>query len=96
MSCETDGCTTPSTLVQDPAGNLYGTAAGGGAYGYGTVYKLAPNPNGSWTLSVVYAFAGSDGAYPLAGVVLDTAGNLYGVTGGGGAYGHGTVYEITP
>ena len=39
---------------------------------------------------------GTDGAYPYAGLVFDTAGNLYGTTYAGGSYGVGTVFELTP
>ena len=88
-------------LIFDAAGNLYGTAFGGGSTncprGCGVVYELIPS-NGSWTQKVLYSFTGgpSDGASPWAGVIFDQAGNLYGTTEFGGAYGYGTVYELTP
>jgi len=91
-----DGAAAIGSLVRDPAGNIYGSAANGGEYGFGTVYEMTPNPDGTWTFSVVYAFTGSDGIYPLGNLNIDAAGNLYGVTGAGGAYGAGTVFEITP
>ena len=47
---------------------------------YGTVFKLAPNQDGSWTESVLHSFNGSDGAFPYAGLIFDAAGNLYGTT----------------
>ena len=82
-------------LVFDQAGNVYGTTYGGGT-GSGVVYKLTPAGSG-WTESVLYTFAGgSDGASPWAGVTLDQAGNLYGTTAAGGAFGGGTVYELSP
>ena len=82
-------------LVFDQAGNIYGTTYGGGT-GSGVVYKLTPAGSG-WTESVLYTFAGgSDGASPWAGVTLDQAGNLYGTTAAGGAFGGGTVYELSP
>ena len=89
-----------ATLVFDSAGNLYGTTYGGGGgsctAGCGVVYKLTPS-GGGWTQSVVYTFTGgADGASPWAGVTLDQAGNLYGTTSSGGAYGNGTVYELSP
>ena len=65
-------------LVFDQAGNLYGTAEKGGAYGYGVVYELMPS-NGGWTERVLYAFAGAnDGAIPESALIFDKAGNLYG------------------
>ncbi len=91
-----DGGMPASQLVRDTAGNLYGTTSIGGTYGLGTVYKLIPNPDGSWTFSVEHAFAGSDGANPWGTPFLDGAGHLFGVTGAGGAFGAGTVFEITP
>jgi uncharacterized repeat protein (TIGR03803 family) len=79
-------------VIRDSAGNLYGTTYYGGAYGAGTVYKLAPDG----TLTLLYSFNSSDGANPSAGVMQDSAGNLYGTTSGGGAYGAGTVYKLAP
>src|SRR2546426_1000700 len=79
-------------LVQDSAGNLYGTTPYGGASGYGTVYKLAP----SGAFTVLHSFNGSDGSNPYAGLVQDSAGNLYGTTPYGGAFGYGTVYKLEP
>lgn len=80
-------------LVMDAGGNLYGTATTGGAKGYGAVFQITPGGNES----VVYSFAGTpDGANPLAGLVMDASGNLYGTTGSGGANGNGTVFKVTP
>ncbi len=94
----TDGGSPYAGLIKDKAGNLYGTTAEGGTYSGGTVFRLAPD--GSET--VLYSFArGSDGAYPKAGLIADSAGNLYGTTasGGGtgcGGYGCGTVFKLAP
>ena len=89
-------------VVFDQAGNLYGTTSAGGGtgcggFGCGTVYKLTPS-NGSWTESVVHAFSGPDGAGPARDLVLvfDNAGNIYGLTEQGGAYGYGAVFQLTP
>jgi len=50
-----------------------------------------------WKEKVLYSFqGGTDGATPAGGVVFDKAGNLYGATNSGGAFGYGTVYQITP
>ena len=100
-----DGQQPRAGLVFDVAGNLYlTTAAGGiggcwfyGGYGCGTVVKLAPNPDGSWTESVLYTFTGGeDGGNPWSTLLFDAAGNLYGTTMYGGAYGNGAVFELSP
>jgi uncharacterized repeat protein (TIGR03803 family) len=102
-----DGNLPEAGLALDAAGNLYGTTSEGGIYpgdqGCGVAFKLASNPDGTWTQSVVYTFAGtSDGCGPLAGVVLDSAGNLYGTAPSGGTggphcnFGCGVVYKLTP
>jgi uncharacterized repeat protein (TIGR03803 family) len=78
----------------DSAGNLYGTAYSIGTWGL--VFKLTPS-DGGWTYTVLHQFGGGDGGnLPLGGVVLDANGNLYGTTSSGGAYGYGTLWEITP
>jgi uncharacterized repeat protein (TIGR03803 family) len=90
------------SLAFDAYGNLYGTTSGGAGTGSeGTVYRLSPNDDGTWTEAILYAFSGgADGSNPLGNVVLDAAGNVYGTTVNGGAYGSrgsgGVVFEITP
>jgi uncharacterized repeat protein (TIGR03803 family) len=93
-----DGANPLSSLVMDSAGNLYGTAWLGGAYGAGDVFELSPSTGGGWTESVLYSFTGgADGANPFtADLIFDKAGNLYGTTTGGGAQGLGVVFELTP
>src|ERR1700675_846703 len=99
----TDGETPRAGLIQDAAGNLYGTTYFGGAYGYGTVFKV--DSTGHET--VLYSFCpggGSctDGASPSSGLIQDPAGNLYGTTyqGGNSAnpsycdFGCGTVFKV--
>jgi uncharacterized repeat protein (TIGR03803 family) len=89
-----DGANPYADLTADKAGNLYSTANAGGAYGYGNVFKLAPDG----TETVLYSFAGTganDGQYPFTGLVMKK-GNLYGMTFGGGAAGNGTVFGLTP
>jgi len=81
-----DGANPNAGLIFDKAGNLYGTATQGGAYGYGVVFKLARNPDGSWKETVLHQFTGGkDGANPNAGLIFDKAGNLYGTATQGGA-----------
>jgi uncharacterized repeat protein (TIGR03803 family) len=81
-------------LIFDQSGKIYGTTQNGGASNEGTVFQLTPSPGG-WVENVLHAFAlgGGDGAYPEAGVQIDSAGNLYGTTLWGG---YGTVFELTP
>ena len=87
-----DGEHASRNLLRDKAGNLYGVAYEGGASGFGAVFKL----NKTGTESIVYSFgAGTDGEYPGSGLIADTAGNLYGTTGYGGASGNGTVYRVS-
>ena len=90
-----DGSDPYGGLILDAAGNLYGTTGGGGADNLGTVFKLAPNADGSWTESVLHSFNRSDGRQPNAALIFDAAGNLYGTTARGGARA-GTVFELTP
>jgi uncharacterized repeat protein (TIGR03803 family) len=96
----TDG-SIPSGVIFDEAGNLYGTSYFGGVYGAGTVFELTRNSDGSWTRAALYSFssANGDGGYPLAGLVFDAVGNLYGTTHSGGLTvngGNGTVFELLP
>src|SRR5581483_7740537 len=77
-----DGINPGGDVVVDSLGNVYGVALNGGSFGYGTVYKV----DTSGVFSVLHAFSGSpDGAHPTAGLLLDSAGNLYGTTAMGGA-----------
>jgi uncharacterized repeat protein (TIGR03803 family) len=91
-----DGSNPMSNVIFDQNGNLYGTTSLGGPSDGGLVYKLAPNGSGGWTESVIYSFTtGRDGGTPVAGVIFDKAGNLYGTTVENGL-GWGTVFELSP
>ena len=86
-------------LIADASGNLYGTTEGGGANGWGSIFKLA---HGSSALTTLYSFTASgvdsknaDGCDPIAGLVLDGQGNLYGTTFRGGSSGFGTVFKLS-
>ena len=98
-SC-TDGNGPRAGLVSDAAGDLYGTTSAGGTNDAGTVFELAPNGSGSWRETVLYNFCSQpncpDGELPLSNLIFDAAGNLYGTTYYGGAYGGGMVFELTP
>jgi hypothetical protein len=103
-----DGSLPSSNLIFDKAGNLYGTTSAGGSaacdnyygiFGCGTVFKLSPNPDGSWTETVLYSFQGGlDGISP-GNIIFDKAGNIYGTTWGGGVStcygGCGTVFKLS-
>jgi uncharacterized repeat protein (TIGR03803 family) len=87
-----------ATLIFDKAGKLYGTTALGGYYDCGMVFELSPQASGEWTETIVHSFEPSDwdGGTPYGGLIIDTAGNLYGTTNQGGRYNYGTVFELTP
>lgn len=85
-----DGASPYAALILDSEGNLYGTAAKGGAANAGVVFELTS----SGQERVLYSFkGGADGANPVASLFRDAAGNLYGTTenGGGGA---GVVFKL--
>lgn len=91
-----DGDSPTAPLVFDQEGNLYGTTSRGGT-DYGTVFELTPNADGSWSESVLHSFTGGDdGAFPLPGLAIDPAGNLYGTTYMGGRYKVGVAFELLP
>jgi uncharacterized repeat protein (TIGR03803 family) len=98
----------PSPLILDEAGNLYGIFASAGSNGVGYVFELSPSSGGTWTLTDLHDFDGSDGAGSTAGdagglvggLTMDASGNLYGTTGAGGsstqcASGCGVVFWLT-
>jgi uncharacterized repeat protein (TIGR03803 family) len=90
-----DGANPAGVLVQDSAGNLYGTTQTGGI-GYGTVFELV-NSSGTYSEKVIYTFTsdGGDGRGPFGGLIRDSAGNLYGTTNAGGVGNNGTVFELS-
>lgn len=86
-----DGQNPNAGLIMDGAGNLYGTTVSGGAASSGAVFKI----NAIGTESLVYSFNGlGDGGNPYAGLVMDSAGNLFGTTPKGGANGDGAVFKV--
>ncbi|HEX8814631.1 MAG TPA: choice-of-anchor tandem repeat GloVer-containing protein [Terriglobales bacterium] len=100
-----DGYVPTADLTIDKSGNIYGTTTGGNLYcasgqgsnGCGAVFELTPQANGSWVETTIYTFDGGNGATPSSGIVLDSAGNLYGTTYyGGGAAGCGTNWRAVP
>ena len=100
-----DGGNPVGRVIFDSAGNLYGTTFHGGdmtcgtenpSLGCGTVYKLTPEPDGSWSRQVLHVFHSRGGSHAVGGLVLDGAGSLYGSTQGDGVTTFGSVFEITP
>ncbi|MFY9743666.1 MAG: choice-of-anchor tandem repeat GloVer-containing protein [Candidatus Sulfotelmatobacter sp.] len=90
-------------MIADAAGNLYGVSQFGGANGLGAVFELSPNSKGIWTENILHSFSGGDGDEPLAALIMDKNGNLYGTTLAGGASSCespdnicGTVYQLSP
>jgi len=87
-----DGAVPEAGLVRDAAGSFFGTTGQGGTSDSGSVFKL--DSTGKET--VIYSFTGgTDGAGPQATLIMDSAGNLYGTTQGGGTSGNGVVFKLT-
>ena len=91
-----DGGNPYAGLIFDSSGNLYGATSTGGSGGGGTVFKLTPSNNGTWTYSLVYSFTGAADCGPQNSLVMDEAGNLYGTTYCHGANNIGNVFKLTP
>ena len=79
-------------LIADSNGNLYGTTFAGGASNLGTVFKVSA---GMHTIETLATFDGDNGAKPIAGLVADANGNLFGTTQQGGINNNGTVFKLT-
>ncbi len=93
-----DGSYPYGRLIVDRQGNLYGTTSHGGRHAVGTVFELSQNGGGDWRRKVLHAFGShsGDGAYGYDQLIFDQRGNLYSTTGGGGAHGGGSVFELLP
>ncbi len=104
----TDGTNPQGNLISDATGNFYGVTRAGGAFYGGTVFKLSPGANGTWAETVLYSFCSAkncaDGEWPSGGLIVDAAGDLYGMTSAGGSgsdsdcgiFDCGTVFELSP
>jgi uncharacterized repeat protein (TIGR03803 family) len=94
----TDGSQPAGGVIVDNSGNLFGTTSEGGGSancvaGCGTVFEVAADG----VESILHVFqGGTDGCLPMAGLIVDNAGNFYGTTEGCGAVGHGTVFKLAP
>lgn len=97
-----DGVSPKANLVLDALGNLYGTTMLGGTLSGGTVFEISPQSKGGWKENILYNFLSyfGDGDKPVAGLIIDSSGNLYGTTSRGGGWGGGTgggiVFELSP
>jgi uncharacterized repeat protein (TIGR03803 family) len=98
-----DGSDPTSGVTFDVNGNLYGTASAGGMkvcgigpqyYYCGTVFELTPS-TGKWKFNLLHAFDGSDGWNPFFGLILNSAGSLYGATSLGGRDDYGVVFRLS-
>ena len=86
-----NGSLPQAALTFDPAGNLYGTTAYGGQYNGGTLFTI---PKGGNTITDLVSFGSDSGNGPQSGVVIDSAGDIFGTTYSGGSNGNGTVWEF--
>ncbi len=93
-----DGGQPYAGLIFDQSGNLYGATTKSASSGGGTVFEMTPL-NGDWSFQTLYVFPGSSGGHlaegPVASLVMDSVGNLYGATAGDGAYSFGSVFKLT-
>jgi len=105
--CEESGCPDGQEpyagLAADTAGNLYGTTHAGGRFGFGTVFELSPSgADGKWAYKSLHSFCnfrkkpGCTDIVPIAPVIVDIAGNLYGTTYGTGGPGGGSIFKLSP
>jgi uncharacterized repeat protein (TIGR03803 family) len=93
-----DGAFPYAGVFFNSAGAIIGTTYAGGSTGYGEIYKLTPNGDGTWAKSSIHYFGstGTDGRNPNSNLIADAQGNLYGMTYSGGTTNTGTVYELLP
>ncbi len=90
-----------ASLVADSSGNMYGTTFVGNSMPYGSVFEESPASTGGWKETILFNFNGNDGSGPSGPMILDSKGNLYGVTSNGGDEscgsgnpGCGVVFEL--
>ncbi|HWY21906.1 MAG TPA: choice-of-anchor tandem repeat GloVer-containing protein [Candidatus Acidoferrum sp.] len=96
-SAGTDGRLPNAAVVINSQGTIYGVTQQGGAWDSGVIYQVKPGTGGTFTETVLYSFGNNqDASTPNGPLVLDSTGNLYGVTSLGGAFNQGTVYKFIP
>jgi uncharacterized repeat protein (TIGR03803 family) len=97
----TDGAYPSGPLLRDTAGDLFGTTSAGGNFANtGVAFEMTPNGDGTYDYNVLYKFCQqaqcTDGQSPYGSLIMDTSGDLFGVTGVGGANDAGVVFELLP
>ncbi len=85
----------PSSVILDGSGNLYGATSGAGTGNGGTIFELT-HGSGGWSLTTLYNINGTAPCGVIGRLTLDSAGNLYGTTYCDGAYGYGSIFELSP
>jgi uncharacterized repeat protein (TIGR03803 family) len=96
----------PQELIADSSGNYFGVTATGGTHGHGQAFKILKLMGGGYSYVPIYDFCPSsgcaDGSGPVGKLIIDTSGNLYGMTADGGGctpkptIGCGTIFELSP
>jgi uncharacterized repeat protein (TIGR03803 family) len=93
---ESDGEQPVESVALDSAGSVFGATENGGSDHAGTIFEISPNGSGGYTEKTIHSFKNTDGAHPTGNVIIDSAGNLYTLTGIGGTIGEGTLIELSP
>jgi uncharacterized repeat protein (TIGR03803 family) len=91
---KTDGLNPIAGLTLNAKGHLYGTTSYGGANAHGTIFELSPGAS-AWKETILYSFVQSNGSIPMAGVTLDSKGNIYATGSEGGSGNWGSVIELS-
>jgi uncharacterized repeat protein (TIGR03803 family) len=90
-----DGISPSAGMTIAADGTMYSTTPDGGAFGAGTVFSLKKTSKG-WHQKVIQNLNGSsNGGYPYEGLMMDSAGNLYGAAPSGGSGGQGVIYRLS-
>jgi uncharacterized repeat protein (TIGR03803 family) len=96
-SAGTDGRLPNASIVINSHGTIYGVTQQGGAWNSGVLYQVKPGTGGTFSETVLYSFGSNqDASTPNGPLVLDSTGNLYGVTSLGGVFNQGAVYKFIP
>jgi uncharacterized repeat protein (TIGR03803 family) len=96
FSAPGDGIGPLAPLVFDKKGKLYGTTYQGGSHNWGIVFELEEDSNGRWTELILHNFHDRPGVWPVAPLIFDPVGNLFGTSSGDNSISFGSVFEIVP